>query len=121
LYGEFAILGLMQRDEIGGRLIRRARLAAGLTQAELAARAAQPQSVVSAYETGSRQPSATALARLVEAAGYQLLMVPAARRTLEPEVAGRQLTDVLDLAEQLPRRRRPSQLGAPRLPERPKQ
>ena len=108
----------MQRDEISGHLIRRARLGAGLTQAELAAKAAQPQSVVSAYETGSRRPSATALVHLIEAAGYQLLIVPAARRAPEPDVAGRHLAEALDLAEQLPRRRHPAQLGAQRLPDR---
>jgi predicted nucleotidyltransferase/DNA-binding XRE family transcriptional regulator len=47
---------------------------AGLSQVELARRAGVTQSVVSAYESGRRQPSLPMLARLVEAAGCQLEM-----------------------------------------------
>lgn len=39
---------------------------------ELAARAGVTQSVISAYESGHRQPSLPTLAALVEAAGYEL-------------------------------------------------
>jgi predicted nucleotidyltransferase len=45
-----------------------------MSQAELAARAGVTQSVISAYESGHRQPSLPALARLVEAAGYELVL-----------------------------------------------
>jgi predicted nucleotidyltransferase/DNA-binding XRE family transcriptional regulator len=55
-----------------GALLRQARLRARLSQAELAARAGLTQSVISAYESGRRQPSLPTLARLVEAAGYEL-------------------------------------------------
>lgn len=55
-----------------GALLRQARRGAGLTQAELAARAGVTQSVVSAYESGHRQPSLPVLAALIEAAGYEL-------------------------------------------------
>jgi transcriptional regulator with XRE-family HTH domain len=41
------------------------------------------QSVVSAYESGARQPSVPTLARLVAATGFELDM-----RLLEPEAAG---------------------------------
>jgi predicted nucleotidyltransferase len=41
---------------------------------ELAARAGVTQSVVSAYESGHRQPSIPVLAALVDAAGYELVM-----------------------------------------------
>jgi predicted nucleotidyltransferase len=41
---------------------------------ELAARAGITQSVVSAYESGQRQPSIPALARLIEAAGFELTL-----------------------------------------------
>jgi len=50
-------------------VIRAARRRAGLTQRELAARAATTQSAVAAYEGGAKQPSMTTLNRLVAAAG----------------------------------------------------
>jgi len=55
-------------------LLRRARVRAGLSQAELAARAGVAQSVISAYEAGRRQPALPTLARLIEAAGYDLVV-----------------------------------------------
>lgn len=58
--------------EQAGDLLRRARSGAGMSQAELAARAGVAQSVISAYEAGRRQPALPTLARLIEAAGYDL-------------------------------------------------
>jgi len=58
--------------ETAGTLLRRARLDAGLSQAELAVRAGVAQSVISAYESGHRQPALPTLAALVDAAGYEL-------------------------------------------------
>ena len=55
-------------------MLRQARKRAGLSQAELAARAGVTQSVISAYESGQRQPSIPALTRLIEAAGFQLML-----------------------------------------------
>jgi predicted nucleotidyltransferase/DNA-binding XRE family transcriptional regulator len=55
-----------------GSLLRAARTRAGLSQAELAARAGVTQSVISVYESGRRQPALTTLAALVEAAGCRL-------------------------------------------------
>jgi uncharacterized protein len=55
-----------------GQLLRRARDRAGLTQSELAARAGTTQSVISAYESNSRQPAMATLAELVAATGYEL-------------------------------------------------
>ncbi len=43
-----------------------------MTQAELAARAGVAQSVISAYESGRRQPALPTLAALVEATGHDL-------------------------------------------------
>lgn len=57
-----------------GALLRQARQRAGLTQVELAARAGVTQSVISAYESGQRQPSIPALARLVGAAGFEVTL-----------------------------------------------
>jgi uncharacterized protein len=56
-----------------GALLRQARRGAGMSQVELAASAGVTQSVISAYESGHRQPSLPALAALVEAAGYELV------------------------------------------------
>jgi predicted nucleotidyltransferase/DNA-binding XRE family transcriptional regulator len=58
---------------VAGALIRQARRRAGLSQVELGARAGVTQSVISAYESGHRQPSLPTLAGLVEAAGYELV------------------------------------------------
>ena len=57
-----------------GALLRQARRQAGLSQVELAMRADVTQSVISAYESGHRQPAIPALAALVDAAGYELVM-----------------------------------------------
>ena len=53
-------------------LLRKARRAAGLTQTELARRAGVTQSVISAYESGRREPALSTLVRLVEATGARL-------------------------------------------------
>ena len=57
-----------------GALLRQARKRAGLSQVELAARAGVTQSVVSAYESGHRQPAIPALAALIDATGYELVL-----------------------------------------------
>jgi uncharacterized protein len=57
-----------------GALLRQARKRAGLSQVDLAARAGVTQSVISAYESGQRQPSIPALTRLVGAAGFELTL-----------------------------------------------
>jgi uncharacterized protein len=57
-----------------GALLRQARKRAVLSQVDLAARAGVTQSVISAYESGQRQPSLPVLARLVDAAGFELTL-----------------------------------------------
>jgi predicted nucleotidyltransferase/DNA-binding XRE family transcriptional regulator len=52
--------------------LHEARQRAGLSQTELARRAAVTQSVISAYESGARQPSLPVLERLVAATGLEL-------------------------------------------------
>ncbi|GAC1335536.1 MAG: hypothetical protein NVSMB17_18550 [Candidatus Dormibacteria bacterium] len=53
-------------------MLREARRQAGLSQSELAERTGTTQSVVSAYESGARQPSLPTLARLVAGTGLKL-------------------------------------------------
>jgi uncharacterized protein len=59
---------------MAGALLRQARNASGLSQAELAARAGVTQSVISAYESGHRQPGLPTLSALIEAAGHELVI-----------------------------------------------
>jgi len=60
------------RDLTAGGLLRQARQRAGMSQVELAVRAGVAQSVISAYESGHRQPSVPTLAALIEATGFEL-------------------------------------------------
>ncbi|NYD70618.1 helix-turn-helix domain-containing protein [Herbiconiux flava] len=53
-------------------LLRSARVTSGLTQRELGERAGVTQSVISAYESGRREPSLTTLSKLVGATGLRL-------------------------------------------------
>ena len=53
-------------------LLRQARLAAGMTQVQLASRAGVTQSVISAYESSRREPALSTLQRLLEATGHRL-------------------------------------------------
>lgn len=67
-------------------LIRQARLAAAVTQAELADRAGTSQSAIAAYETGRRTPSLPTLERLLHACGHELELAarPQTRRGALP-------------------------------------
>lgn len=62
-------------------LLRSARETSGLTQRELGERAGVTQSVVSAYESGRREPSLSTLSKLVGATGLRLetRVIPADR------------------------------------------
>lgn len=60
------------RSGTASRALHEARQRAGLSQTELARRAAVTQSVISAYESGARQPSLPVLERLVAATGLEL-------------------------------------------------
>jgi uncharacterized protein len=74
-YRQSAILrGVDSKAATAGALLRQARSRAGLSQVELAAAAGVTQSVISAYESGQRQPSVPALTRLIEAAGFELTL-----------------------------------------------
>ncbi|MDP9737224.1 MULTISPECIES: helix-turn-helix domain-containing protein [unclassified Curtobacterium] len=65
---------------VASEIIRDARLRAGLTQVQLAARAGVTQSAVSTYENGRREPSLAMLQRLVRAADFEMAV------TLLPKV-----------------------------------
>lgn len=80
--------------------VRQARNRAYLTQTELANRAGIAQSVVSAYESSTRDPSFEMLRKLVGAAGFdlELALVPAEKkseRRRSVDLNGRQLARVL--------------------------
>lgn len=78
-----------------GQVIREARRRSGLSQAELARRARVSQSVISAYESGRREPGLSMLTKLVEASGHtlsiDLVAEPEAPRGLPDTPIGRQL------------------------------
>lgn len=57
-----------------GTLIREARRRARLSQTDLARRAGVAQSVISAYESGRREPALRTLTKLVEATGHGLAL-----------------------------------------------
>lgn len=87
--------------------LRRARARAGLSLRGLAARAGTSHSTLAAYEAGRVVPTVDTLERIVRAAGQVLTA------RLEPLVAsdaerGRELEEVLWLAEQFPARHAPA-------------
>lgn len=100
------------------KLIREARREAGISQERLARRAGTSQATISAYERGSKEPSVSTLSRLLAAMGQRLEMVgpESPRRPARMELArrGKELAEVLALAEALPTRRR-GPLDYPRL------
>lgn len=75
--------------------MREARRRAGLSQQELARRARVSQPVISAYESGRREPGLTMLTKLVKASGHHLKMdlvaEPDLRRGLPDTPMGRRL------------------------------
>lgn len=62
---------------LAARLIKEARTAAGLTQAELARRAGTSQPTIAAYEAGNKVPNASTLERVLGATGATLTASPA--------------------------------------------
>ena len=95
-------------------MIARTRRERGYSQAELARRSGIPRTAINAYEQGRRTPTATTLARLVEACDYRLEAQP--RPVMDERANARALEQVLDLAELLPVRQR-GRLDFPPLPE----
>lgn len=66
---------MIHDEDFAAATLREVRRRAQLSQQALAAAAGVAPSVLSAYETGARQPSAKMLARLVRASGAQLAVV----------------------------------------------
>lgn len=102
--------------------MRDARIAAGLSQRELAERVRTSQATISAYENGTKQPSVATLSRLLAATGSRLTVARATQPVLEPSArqlkrTARGLADVLALAEALPVSHR-AHLRYPRLSTR---
>lgn len=95
----------VEYEAVAPRLIAQVREATGFSQTELAGRTGIDRSVLSAYQHGRRQPSVAALARIAEAGGMELDLVPSHGAAAD-ERAARVLAQVLDLAEALPYRAR---------------
>jgi transcriptional regulator with XRE-family HTH domain len=82
------------------RLLRSARMQAGLTLRQLAAAAHTSHSTLAAYETGAKCPSVETLNRIVEAAGFRVESSLARRaEPFDHAARGRELAEVLELAE----------------------
>ncbi len=82
------------------RLIRTARVQAGLTLRALGALAGTSHSTLAAYEADRKTPNVATLDRILRAAGYQVDV------TLRPDRPdrGSELLEVLTLAEMFPAR-----------------
>lgn len=93
-------------------LIADIRARAGLSQAELARRAGLTRSVMNAYERGRREPSAAMLSRIFSAAGFELVAKSVVPPT-DPVRAGNILEQVIELAEELPYRPKPTNTYPP--------
>lgn len=88
-----------------GQLIADCRYKVGLSRRELARRAGTSASTLTAYEAGSKIPSVATLERILKATGHQLAI--GVRPILGPDqpfpaARGREVADVLDLADRLP-------------------
>ncbi len=82
-------------------LVRDARSRAGLSQRELARRAATAQSVVARIERGQTSPTWETLSRLLAAAGFDL----DARLAVRPVVGSHMLGDVARILRLTPEQR----------------
>jgi transcriptional regulator with XRE-family HTH domain len=93
------------------RILRNARLDAGLTIRELARRAGTSHSTVAAYEARRKVPTVETFDRLLRAAGFAV-DVTLAPRVVDPDgdraARGRELIEALELAEMFPARHEPA-------------
>ena len=99
-------------------LLRRTRLAAGLSLREAAARAGTSHTTWLAYETARKIPSVVVFARLLEACDVSVDLFTERRiRRRDGIERGAELVSVLRLAEQFPAKTS-RHLNYPRLPRR---
>jgi predicted transcriptional regulator len=91
----------MENPVGAGRLVRTARLRAGLSQRELARRAATAQSVVARIEGGQTDPGWSTLGRLLGAAGFEL----SGDLRLKPTLDSHMLDDVARILRLTPEQR----------------
>jgi transcriptional regulator with XRE-family HTH domain len=97
-------------------LIRTARLRAGLSLRQLAERAQTSHSTLAAYEQARKTPNVDTLDRILTACGFRVEVTLAPRPTevaADPAARGRELVEVLELAEMFPARQT-ADLTAPR-------
>jgi transcriptional regulator with XRE-family HTH domain len=89
-------------------LLRDARRRSGLTLRQLARRARTSHSAIAAYESGAKSPNSETLRRLVRACGFE---IEQRLRPIGPfenrAQRGRELVEVLDLADEFPSEHRP--------------
>jgi transcriptional regulator with XRE-family HTH domain len=85
-------------------LLRSVRRAAGLSQRALAERAGTSAAAVCQYERGERIPRVDTLRRLLAAAGADLRLEVATRAGIDVEANAQTLEQLLELADNLPRR-----------------
>ncbi len=99
------------------RLIRMARRRAGLCARELASRRAHTShSTLAAYEQAHKTPNVDTLDRILTACRFRVdvtLEVRPADVAIDPVARGRELVEVLELAEMFPARHSPT-LTAPK-------
>ncbi len=97
-------------------MLRRARLRAGLSLRELAARAHTSHSTLAAYEAGRVTPTVDTFERVIAAAGFTA-SVSLTTRVASDRDRSAELIDALVLAAQFPVRHRPP-LEFPKFGER---
>src|SRR5712691_4150984 len=93
---------MIRRMVLSAKLIKEARAAAGLTQAELASQAGTSQPTVAAYESGDKIPTVATLERLLRATGSSLTAThsPQGQRTSRlRRVLHERRQEILDLAD----------------------
>jgi len=94
---------LRTHSDTVARQIQEARLLAGLSLRELAARAGTSHSTLLAYEQGRKTPAATTFLRILESAGYAVDIQLSKRiRERDGIPRGEELEAVLRLAGQFP-------------------
>lgn len=85
---------------LSAKLIKKARIEAGLTQAELARRARTSQPAIAAYESGAKVPTVATLDRLLRATGASLTTRSLARKRTGKlsKLLHQRRQEILDLA-----------------------